>query len=108
LIFHQQLQNEHSDFVFENVAQCLNNCALDDLLKLAADASVGAFNLLSDSGCYRFGSLNIRVELLDYDCLGRCRRNLDGCFDLLLRLCCYCVSLIVVQEALRLWRKMLI
>jgi len=27
-------------------------------LKLAADASVGAFNLLSDSGSYRFGSLD--------------------------------------------------
>jgi len=33
------------------------------------DASVRAFNLLSDSGSYRFGALDARVEPLDYDCL---------------------------------------
>jgi len=60
-------------------------------------------NLLSDAGSYRFGSLDVRVEPLDYDCLGRCRRTNDGCIDPLLRLCCHSVSLIAVQEALRRW-----
>jgi hypothetical protein len=70
LIFHQQLQNEHSDFVLKSIAQSLNSCALDDVLKLPADASVGAVNLLADPGGYLFGSLDVRVEPLDYDCLG--------------------------------------
>jgi hypothetical protein len=92
-----------SHFVLKSIAQCLNSRALDDVLKLAADAPVGAVSLLSDSGGYRFGSLDVCVEPLDYDCLGRCRRTNDGCLDLLLRLCCHSVSLIAVQEALRRW-----
>ena len=48
LIFHQQLQNERSHFVLKSIAQSFNSCAVDDVLKLAADTSVGAFSLLSD------------------------------------------------------------
>jgi hypothetical protein len=40
LALHKILQNKRSDFVLENVAQCINGCAFDDVLKLAADASV--------------------------------------------------------------------
>ena len=58
LIFHQQLQNERGHFVLKSTAQSFNSRALDDVLKLAADASVDAFNLLSDSGSYRFGFLS--------------------------------------------------
>jgi hypothetical protein len=71
LIFHQQLQNERGNFVLKTITQRFNSRTVDDVLKLATDASVGAVNLLSDSGGYRFGSLDVRVEPLDYDCFGR-------------------------------------
>ena len=58
LVLNQNLQSKRSRFILKSMAQSLNSCALDDVLKLAADASVGAFNLLSDSGSYRFGSLD--------------------------------------------------
>jgi hypothetical protein len=103
LILHEQLEHERSNFVLKSIAQSLNSCALDDVLKFAADASVRAVNLLSDSGSYRFGSLDVRVEPLDYDCLGLCRRNLDGRFDPLAAIVLPSVSLIAVQEAARLW-----
>jgi hypothetical protein len=70
LVLNENLQNERSHFVLKSTAQCLNSRAVDDVLKLAADASVGAVYLLSDSGSYRFGSLNIQVEPLDYDYFG--------------------------------------
>jgi hypothetical protein len=64
LVLNQNLQNKRSHFVLKSIAQSFNSRALDDVLKLAADASVGAFNLLSDSGSYRFGSLDVRVETM--------------------------------------------
>jgi len=70
LVLNENLQNKRSHFVLKSIAQCLNSCAVDDVLKLAADASVGAAN------CYRFGSVNVRVEPLDYHCLGRWPRTL--------------------------------
>jgi hypothetical protein len=70
LIFHQQLQNERGNFVLKTITQRFNSRTVDDVLKLATDASVGAVNLLSDSGGYRFGSLDVRVEPLVYDCFG--------------------------------------
>ena len=57
LIFHQQLQNERGHFVLKSIAQSFNSRAVDDVLKLAADASVGAVNLLSDSGRNTLGTV---------------------------------------------------
>jgi hypothetical protein len=45
LVLNQNLQNKRSHFVLKSIAQSFNSCAVDDVLKLAADASVGAFNL---------------------------------------------------------------
>ena len=90
LVLNENLQNKRSHFVLKSIAQSLNSCAVDDVLKLAADASVGAVNLLSDPGSYRFGSLDIRVEPLDYDCLGRCRQNLMAASTS----CCDCVAIL--------------
>jgi hypothetical protein len=67
LIFHQQLQNERGNFVLKTITQRFNSRTVDDVLKLATDASVGAVNLLSDSGGYRFGSLDDVVGWLNKD-----------------------------------------
>ena len=47
LVLNENLQNERSHFVLKSTAQCLNSRAVDDVLKLAADASVGAVNLIA-------------------------------------------------------------
>jgi hypothetical protein len=44
LVLNENLQNKRSDFVLKSIAQNFNSRALDDVLKLAADASVGAVN----------------------------------------------------------------
>ena len=77
LVLNQNLQNKRSDFVLKSIAQSFNSRAVDDVLKLAAHASVGAVYLLSDSGSYRFGSLDVRVEPLDYDCKDEDRLRIE-------------------------------
>ena len=77
LVLNDNLQNEQSHFVLQSIAQSFNSRVVDDVLKLAADASVGAVNLLSDSGSYRFGSLDVRVEPLDYDCKDEDRLRIE-------------------------------
>jgi hypothetical protein len=71
LVLNENLQNEQSHFVLKSIAQSFNGCALDDFLKLVMDILVSAVDLLLNSASYRFGALDIRVEPLDYDCLGR-------------------------------------
>jgi hypothetical protein len=67
LVLNENLQNKRGHFVLKSIAQSFNSRVVDDVLKLAADVSIGAVNLLSDSGGYRFGSLDDVVGWLNKD-----------------------------------------